>query len=210
MSSTMLMCDCGCNSTDTEHKMIECVVCKNPFRHTCVDLTATEVRTIKTKKGLSWTCKSCSELGNSINELKAAILSLKKDLQTERTELINDSLFEDILLELEDRNNRKHNLVIFNCPEPTGKTNERREQDISVAREIIHTVPVDVDSTNIAVFRVGRITSGDSPRPLKIKFQDTRDPHKIIKNASAIKQNPRFQNISISFDHTPRQTKYYK
>ncbi|GJQ78122.1 hypothetical protein Trydic_g2459 [Trypoxylus dichotomus] len=104
--------------------------------HSYVKLSTTEVRTIKTKKGLS--CRYCDELGSSINDVRATVLELKAEIQTRK---------------------------------PT------------------------VESIN---------------GPLKVKFNNVKNVHKIIKNAYHLRGVQEYQNIRIPLNRTPWQNKYDK
>ncbi|GJQ81375.1 hypothetical protein Trydic_g9919 [Trypoxylus dichotomus] len=87
-----IKCSCGCNTTSLEtHKFIDCCVCKKIYLHSCAELSITEIRTIKSKKGVSWSYRNCNILSSDINDLKAAILSLRDDLAArERSAGIDD------------------------------------------------------------------------------------------------------------------------
>lgn len=204
-------CCCGCGGNAEEHQLIVCGVCSKSFIHSCVDLTLCELRTIKTKnKCLSWSCRECSSLGNSINALKAAILDLKKEIQTHDIKALNDSVFEDLLHELSDRYDRKQNIIVFKHAEIESQNiTERDEHDISTAKSILGSLSAGIDLTRIEVHRLGRYVK-NKPRPLKIKLGNSKDVHAIIKNAKNLKDSATYNHISISYDRTTRQINYYK
>ncbi|GJQ80621.1 hypothetical protein Trydic_g9207 [Trypoxylus dichotomus] len=113
-----LPCACVCGSVNDEHKTIECYVCEKFYYQSCVDLSTTDVRTIEAKKGLSWSCRECESLGSDRIELKAAILSLKNNVASKSSSSgIADELFEEILQEMDERNKRRNDIIIFNLPE---------------------------------------------------------------------------------------------
>lgn len=206
----IITCSCGCNSSDVDHKFVVCCVCKKNYKHSCVELSTTEVRTIRTKKGLSWSCAECASLGNSINELKAAILDLRRDIQARNTDGLNDTEVENLLQELTDRFERRQNIVIFKLDEIESQNKrERNEHDLSSARMILGNISTDVDTDRIEVHRVGRYVK-DRPRPLKIKLGSVKDVHLIIKKVRKLRDIEEFKHISISYDKTIRQVTYYK
>ncbi|KAK9667488.1 hypothetical protein QE152_g41335 [Popillia japonica] len=103
-------------------------------------------------EGLSWSCAECASLGNSINELKAAILDLRRDIQARNTDGLNDTEVENLLQELTARNTdglndtevenllqeltdrfeRRQNIVIFKLDEIESQNKrERNEHDLS-------------------------------------------------------------------------------
>lgn len=189
--------------------MVDCCVCKKSFIHSCVDLTSTEIRTIKTKKGLSWSCKNCNVLSNDINELKAAILSLKADLQSKNT---NDDMFEMILSELNERNNRKQNVVIFNVLEVDSQDNTQgRDHDLEVVRDVLSAVSNDIGLEHLEVQRIGRrVNNGNHHRPIKVKLNSVKDVHTVIKNTSKLRNSQSYNRVNVSLDRTRRQIDYYK
>lgn len=208
----LVNCSCGCNTAAEEHKIIDCSVCKKSFNHSCVNLTTTEVRTIKTKKGLTWSCRNCNILSSDINELKEAILGLKKDIASLRKTDVDQSMFEQILADLNDRNNRKQNIILFNVTEiQSDNSTGRGGHDLQVAREVLGTLHAPVNLENIEVHRLGRYSpNAERHRPLRIKLHSEKDVHKIIKNAKRLRENMEHQHIRISLDKTRRQTEYFK
>lgn len=189
--------------------MVDCCVCKMSFIHSCVDLTITEIRTIKTKKGLSWSCKNCNTLSSAISELKAAILSLQADLQLKS---VNDDMFEMMLSELNERNIRKQNVVIFNVKEVNSLDGaQRQNHDIDVVRDVLSTVSSGIDLRHIEVQRIGRyIENGNRHRPIKVKLNNAKDVHTVIRNTSKLRASQSYNSINISLDRTRRQLDYYK
>lgn len=194
--------------------MAQCNICNQYYLHSCVELSATDVRTIKTKKGLSWSCRACGTLSNSIAELKFAILELKNQLQSKTSDQISDDTFEDLLHEMSERNERKTNLIIFNIPELQSRSaDERSNHDKGIASNLITSLAVNIHLDNVKTFRVGKRGDADGQnrtRPLKIKLNGVDEVHKIIKQAKHLKNFPDFKDYSISLDRTPRQIKYYK
>lgn len=78
-----VICFC-CGLSCDEHKSVTCSICKKNFSHACVELNVSEVRTIKTKRGLTWACKELvrpNALGSDISELKVAIVALANEVQ---------------------------------------------------------------------------------------------------------------------------------
>lgn len=208
---SIINCTCGCNGATEEHKVVACCICKNAFKYSCVDLTITEIRTLKTKKGCSWSCTNCAALGSDINELKATILGLRNEIQSLKGESFSDALFEEVLQEMEDRHDRKQNIIIFNYPESaSGDSEARKAYDTAAAKSILSAVSTSVNSDGIETYRLGRFNSNNvRPRPLKIRLGCVRDMRTIMKHAKRIRDS-NFKNISISPDRTLRQLNYYK
>nr|CAH7735132.1 unnamed protein product [Callosobruchus chinensis] len=49
----------SCNQSCDNHLLVTCSVCKNRYKHSCIDITANEVRTLNGNKGYDWTCSGC-------------------------------------------------------------------------------------------------------------------------------------------------------
>ncbi|GJQ70260.1 hypothetical protein Trydic_g10553 [Trypoxylus dichotomus] len=147
-----IKCSCGCNTTSSEtHKFIDCCVCKKIYLHSCAELSITEIRTIKSKKGISWSCRNCNILSSDINDLKAAILSLRNDLAArEKSAGIDDKAFEELLAELGDRNNRKQNIIMFGVPESdTHDANTRRSRELETVQAVLKALPSGMNTDHI-------------------------------------------------------------
>lgn len=208
----LYVCSCGCKTNAEEHKIIHCDVCKKPFLNSCVDLTNSDIRTIKSKKGLSWSCRNCNVLSNDISELREAILSLRNEISKKNVESINDTVFEELIRELGDRNDRKQNIILFNLDEPENpNSNERILHDLDTARAVLQETSAVADVVNITVNRLGRFNANrERNRPLRIGLSSVGDVHKIIKSAKNLQNSAKFSKVKIAMDKTPRQLSYYK
>ena len=87
-------------------------------------------------KGYDWSCLKCSKFQNEIKDLKALILNLQADILTLKAEnngsklVQSSSFFEEINEEINERNKRQRNLVIFGVTEPNQNlSTEAREHN---------------------------------------------------------------------------------
>ncbi|GJQ70736.1 hypothetical protein Trydic_g669 [Trypoxylus dichotomus] len=186
-----IKCSCGCNTTSSEtHKFIDCCVCKKIYLHSCAELSITEIRTIKSKKGVSWSCRNCNILSSDINDLKAAILSLRNDLAArEKSAGIDDKAFEELLAELGDRNNRKQNIIMFGVPESdTHDANTRRSQELETVQAVLKALPSGMNTDHIEVHRIGRFVP-DRRHPIKVRLSSSREAHTVLKHAKRLREN---------------------
>lgn len=195
--------------------MLDCSVCKKSYLHSCVDFSSSELRMIKAniKKGISWFCNDCKKMGNDINELKAAVLALKEEFLARERPVITESIFEELLSEMNDRNNRKQNIMLFNVAEAAASltSDERKSDDRATAFSVLESLSVGADFGQIDIQRVGRfIPDAARHRPIKIRLNNVNDAHIVIKSAKKLKSSERFKNVRISLDKTKRQTEYYK
>lgn len=199
--------------------MVTCSVCRDNFYHLCVELSIAELRSIKAKKNIRWACMECSSLGNDIDELKALIISLKKEIEVLRVNVVKVSEnsnsgfdFEEAIQEFNERSKRKSNLVLFGIPEPdnTVVNHERQNHDKNEVQRVIQFISPDLNISNTSLTRLGKYDPTKAyPRPIKISLDSEQLVHKVIKNANKLR-NSQYNNIKLSFDRTPRQIEYYR
>ncbi|KAI4454250.1 hypothetical protein MML48_10g00018617 [Holotrichia oblita] len=146
---TSRSCSCGCKAQAEEHKIIDCYVCKKSFLHSCVDLTSSEIRSIKNKKGMSWSCRNCNTVSNDIADLRAAVLGLQNELRAlreSRSRGSDDFVFEELLEEMNERNNRKQNIIMFNVNELDSRdADSRRKYDTDVVGTILESLATGIN-----------------------------------------------------------------
>lgn len=197
--------------------MIQCSVCQKSFRHLCVNLTLDELKILNdSDKGYSWSCINCRVIGNQINDLKNLIMSLQselKSLRAERTDGNNSSQsfdFEDIIEEMNDRNSRKKNLIIFGIPEQN-QDDPPQNRSISDKNEVTNLLKI-VDSTfdanKLKPTRIGRYKSNHI-RPIKLILETENEVVNLMKNAKSLR-NSTYRKAFISLDRTPRQLNHFK
>nr|CAI5868873.1 unnamed protein product [Callosobruchus analis] len=176
-----MSCTC-CKKSGDDSKFVHCSVCKNNFYYSCVDLTQTDVKTLKNKANIHFTCKNCSTIGATLVDLRALVVSLQEEINALKSNRVDPAQtpaidFEEIVQEVNDRQSRKNNLIIYGIVESTDQ----------------------LGSNN---------TGG--PRPIKITLRDSNDVRSCIKAAAKLKRHSTFSRINISFDRTPRQVLHYK
>lgn len=209
-------CSC-CNKPYEDHLMVSCCVCNKHYYHNCINLSTAETRLINSKKSVSWTCTRCSKLGNDINSLKAAIISLEDKLNEikrntpHQTKAIPD--LEEVIGEINERNKRKNNLIIFGITEENILSrNDRMKSEETKVHEILHfLVPEFPKPDHNRLRRLGKYNvSSSRPRPLRITLNNENEVAKFIKNARKLKESDVYKSFSISYDKTPKQIEYYK
>ncbi|GJQ84662.1 hypothetical protein Trydic_g12687 [Trypoxylus dichotomus] len=142
------------------------------------------IRTIKSKKGVSWSCRNCNILSSVINDLRAAILSLRNDLAARKKSAgIDDKAFEELLTELGDRNNRKQNIIMFGVSvSDTQDANTRKSQELETVQAVLDALPSGMNTDPIEVHRIGSFVP-DRRRPIKVKLFSSREAHTVLKHA---------------------------
>lgn len=212
MPQQTAICSC-CNKPHDSILMISCCVCTKLFKNTCVNISSNEVRMINGKKGFDWTCDKCREYGNDLKALKAIIINLQNDIQALKIgNPQSDSFdFEEIISEINERNRRKRNLIIFNVKEQdqSQSTEFRVNEDKTISANIMQTLLPNANFQDIKPVRLGRYNS-DKCRPLRITLPNEDIVHNSIRSVMNLKKSQEYKAISISLDRTPRQIQYFK
>lgn len=214
-NTNMVTCSC-CNKSFDKHLMVQCSVCYKSFKNSCVDITATEVRTINANKGYDWSCVNCRAFGNDLKALKAMIISLQEDIQALKNEHYNvqkseNAELEDIIQEINERNKRKCNLILFGIPEKDHLQPplSRAAEETTYIKEVLTAIDPEANIENIKPNRLGSFNN-EKTRPIKITLPSEHQVTQFIRRAKNLKNINQYKKISISFDRTPRQIEYYK
>lgn len=198
--------------------MVTCSICKSLYFHSCVDLSTSEVRAIKSKKGLKWTCQNCANIGDGLNDLKAIVLALQKEIESLKSIKVdppnnNCNLdYEEIIQEINERNVRKRNVVVFGLPENSNLSSaDRKVRDLNAVTNVLRYLSPTYDTSNINQFRLGKFdATKTSARPIKIILNDEQLVHELIRNAKQLQNHDTLSGVRISLDRTPRQLEYYR
>lgn len=131
--------------------------------------------------------------------------SPRDDIEALRQEFINDSV-----RELNDRQQRQKNIMIFGVGEAVATDAQtKRELDINAATDVILQACPGASLEDIRVFRVGREDSAKN-RPIKVILKSTGDAKTILQHAKELKQRDAYKNITIRHDNTPKQMMEYR
>lgn len=216
-----------CSQTLTQKTPgLQCGFCTNFFHVKCTDLTKTQVEAIKSTEFIYWKCTTCSEsadgvnkhtgcagctmipsLLESINKLNEMVAELKRQVEEPRAN--NKEInAENIINEVMERQNRANNLIIFKLQE-SGKTSlaSQKQDDTTRAKEIFNMLSPEINTDNIEVVRLGKISNNTS-RPLKVTFSKRSDVLKMVWNKSKLRDSE--YNVTIGLDETVMQRQYYK
>lgn len=113
-----------------------------------------------------------------------------------------------IIREIQDRETRKKNVIIFGNAETNSQEEAFNEKKSTL--DILQSINPSISEENIVhLYRLGR-KQNNKPRPLKVILKSSEIARDIISKAKKLKWNPNTTGISVSFDRTPLQTKEYK
>lgn len=104
-------------------------------------------------------------------------------------------------VELEERERRKRNIMVFGLPESKSKeTSGRKEDDTQAVQNMLREIGVQVKP--VTSFRIGKVS--DSPRPLKVVLPDQSSAIEIMKRSRDNKNG----DVVIKPDLISNQIKY--
>nr|CAI5822610.1 unnamed protein product [Callosobruchus analis] len=208
-------CSC-CKKVGDEGKFVICSICKKQFYYSCVDLSLNDVKAIRNKPTINFTCEVCSEIGSTLADLRALVVSLQEEVtklkDTKSDPLATQSIdYEDIIQEISDRNSRKGNLILFGVPEDSRLSdNQRKAQDTEQVKNILNVLGDNISSDTVNLVRLGRTVDNSKPRPIKVKLGDENCVHRCIKGVPKLRRHERYSRVTVAFDRTPRQVEHYK
>ena len=101
-----------------------------------------------------------------------------------------------ILEEIEDRNQRKSNFLIYNLPESTGS--DRTDTDTKRVKNLVKN---NLSISGVEVNKVTRLGKHkeNSPRPLLLMMEDETSKWKCLKQAPKLRNDSNFCNAYINF-----------
>ena len=117
--------------------------------------------------------------------------------------------------EMEEREKRQHNIILFNFPESKFITKtEARSDDIKRAKELIQTVvELDEDDELTEPVRLGGKKPEDGrPRGLRLRVSNIETKKEILRYARNLndRDTPQADRIYINADQTPAEREHYK
>lgn len=143
------------------------------------------------------------QLAESILLLKNENAELKKELDFLKSNSTNNkpiydtfsrSVGFDLAREMQDRDTKSRNILIFNVRE---YTNDIRALVDNMLKSLKSNLPVT------SVDRLGKI--GDRPRSIRIVFESPNSVFSILKSKKILFNNPLRKDMWISTDLTPYQ-----
>lgn len=202
-----------CNKNLNSDKELKCDNCKQPLHTTCSQLSRSEIQLLTAKdRRITYFCVNCEQQRTELKELKNLVLDLKKEIEELKNanSVVTKSapeLTETIISEINERNRRASNILVFNVKESSSQSREQRiNHDIQQSSEIIKKIAPEVRTENIRVFRLGTV-EGQKDRPLKIMLSSATDALAILKGKNRLGRD---SGIVIRSDQTPLQRDYLK
>ena len=116
----------------------------------------------------------------------------------------------DMAREMEDRQDRANNIIMFNVPESSGGSRvEQQVDDMTLVKKMC--VILGADNAQIITRRLGRKIETEN-RPIRVEITDTNIKKTIFKNARHLREEEdlTLRNVFITQDLTPSQREEQK
>ena len=161
-------------------------------------MSSLDCRLLGVEKSLSHFQEIQDKCKDEIDELRAEVDYLN------RKPMESSLMKVELLEEIEQREMRRDNIIIFGLPEVFGKSlGERHQHDVMSTQEMFQTVGLSNVQT-VEVRRIGKIVNG-KVRPLRVKLRDRVLQYEIINKSKDLRKSHRYKNVFISRDLTKEQ-----
>lgn len=206
-----------CSESLTPDKEISCDLCRKFIHSTCSGLSRLEIQCLKAKdRKLTFYCPSCMDFKEqlaSLNGLKETIRKLENEVNTLKSKSstgpsfnvnsLNNLHVSEIIDELQDRQSRESNIIMFNLEEVAeSDPKKRNEIESGKIASIISSIDDSINTSGIRFARLGKFLQGKQ-RPIKITLSSKSDVLKVLKKKRII-------NIPVKIhgDLTPMQRQH--
>ena len=146
---------------------------------------------------------------NSDEKLRSDVTGLQKEM-LEHEQRVGDKVEQKLheatatcMEEFKNREERKHNIVVFNIPESDKvEGEEKKKDDIEALRVLMSKLDLTIPLSNVV--RIGSEDKiGDRPRPIKAKTASTSDHRYLLKAAPKLQRVEGCKDVFIKRDETP-------
>lgn len=193
-----------CKISNNE-SVVNCDSCERPIHIDCSGLNASELKvmSLRGKRLLRFHCEDCQvgvrlvpKLIKKIDEMFNEMENLKH--QFKQTYVMPTSMDENIINEMQERQKRQNNVMIFNLV-------ESGSEDPTIVNNIItELTSQSLETRNIK--RIGK-KNKNGWRAVRVEFSRAEDADKVIK---AKKDTLKGKKIFVNADLTPHQTSKIK
>ena len=168
-----------------------------------------ELSTVKAR--LDHQVKSVAEMSKRLDKVENSLKSSKVNVIESVEEQINMRLSDSTntsVREIELREAKKLNIMLFNVAESTGgseeeKSREDAEKIVKIQKDMGTSVPL----TN--VIRIGKASTGKI-RPLRVTAPDTSAHIDLLRSAKNLRNSTSFSTVFIKRDMTPLERSQWK
>ena len=159
--------------------------------------------------------KEKQDLKEKITELEKKWEMFKIEIKEETTKSVMEAVTQNLDLhlaerfqEMEEREKKKKNIVIYNVPESQhNDPKERQSDDVARCLDIFQNSLKVTEFQVEKVVRLGRRENNERKRPLLVKMTSETEKQKILSSAKNLKTEtePWKKHLGISRDMTPME-----
>ena len=167
----------------------------------------------KMAENLSTVEGNVSTLSTRVDECDTNLAEVQESLsKIEEFGYDNDLTQSRIIMELEQREKRRFNLIIYNLPEKQRENaKDRHDEDMRTLKECIN----EKNEQHVAFqssTRLGEVPENGHPRPLRVTVDSEADKELLLKKAKSFKdsENQVTKNLVVKLDQTPCQRNAWK
>lgn len=176
------------------------------------NIKSTELAEIKSE--VKTVTSKLTSIENRLNASEKRIDDLESKVNAISTSPVGPNVAlspELVLAELNDRNSRASNIIVYNLPEASANNEAAAKlSDNDLLVKLISTFATHVNTSNLKTYRLGGPQS-KKPRPIKVVLENPSDVNKFFSSldtAKAKEVDPLLSEISVSRDKTPREREY--
>ena len=159
---------------------------------TCVK--SLETRVLKIENSITFLRESQQRADTEIKNIKVAINDLRSS---------KGNLMKEILDEVEQREQRRDNVMIFGLPERVdGSLEQRKQHDKNALANLFSELDLSMTASDIQ--RVGRMSSGNA-RPVRVRLADRSLKPQLLRQSKNLRKSSMFKQVYIHCDLTKVQ-----
>ena len=159
---------------------------------------------------------SSTNKDTSVHEEIVAVKELTEEHKSEFATFrsnVNERLqlnAEDTIKEVQDRQDRKLNVIFFNIEESNAEDlSQAKTDDMDQARAILGAMDVTVPMSNPQ--RLGKKDDADTrARPLRVKLSNEQDIKRVLRGGAKLKESDEYKSIYVNRDMTPLERKEWR
>lgn len=141
------------------------------------------------------------QFSSKIDELRRQFIDNEKVNQARN--------FEETISELNERQTRAKNILIFGIDEQVGNTEERRDKDLNISEAVLNKISPDEPTHIVKTFRIGKNINNSRPRPIKVVLSDQYEAKRILRLKGNL-LSTEFSAVTIKDDKTHKQMEFLK
>ena len=187
------------SSNDVTNKdILECVLSlRKEIQELRTCIHSLDSRMVNIENSLSALRDAQNNTDSEMKNMKIVIDELKISQKTSAT---------SILREVEEREERKDNIMVFGLTEMTsGSVEDRRQHD----KDLLYDVLEDIGLSGVETVSFRRVggSQSEKARPLKVQLEDRTVKASILKKARDLRDSSEHKHVYISNDLTKLQQK---